>query len=159
VVRTTKQLRYGIVLLEIVIMLSEKKNCPFCAEEIQSAAIKCKHCHTMLNDASKKIDNKIIFVTDKIYFFGSGTPTITPSGTLTMYSDYMNYIPDKKILVRGRELYLKYEDIISTKRPFNTKPTARIQTRYGEDLLFQAAIWNKSHIEKFLDMLRSKIHI
>lgn len=26
------------------------KNCPFCAEEIQAAALKCKHCGSMLGD-------------------------------------------------------------------------------------------------------------
>ncbi len=30
---------------------SPKKNCPFCAEEILTAAIKCKHCGEFLDDS------------------------------------------------------------------------------------------------------------
>ena len=30
----------------------DTKLCPFCAEDIKSAAIKCKHCGEMLTDSS-----------------------------------------------------------------------------------------------------------
>jgi hypothetical protein len=33
---------------------SEKKNCPFCAEEILAVATKCKHCGTDLVDSQQK---------------------------------------------------------------------------------------------------------
>ena len=33
-------------------MSSDTKPCPFCAEEIKAAAIKCKHCGSMLDGAS-----------------------------------------------------------------------------------------------------------
>jgi hypothetical protein len=35
------------------------KQCPFCAEEIQDAAIKCKHCGSMLNQPAEVDSNSI----------------------------------------------------------------------------------------------------
>ena len=34
------------------------KECPFCAEEIQEAAVKCKHCGEFLNNPSKMISGE-----------------------------------------------------------------------------------------------------
>lgn len=34
--------------------MSETKLCPFCAEEIKAAAVKCKHCGSMIEDAAPK---------------------------------------------------------------------------------------------------------
>ena len=40
--------RGGVALLRLRKMVMKK--CPFCAEEIQDAAIKCKHCSEFLTD-------------------------------------------------------------------------------------------------------------
>lgn len=48
------------------------KKCPFCAEEIQDAAIKCKHCSEFLVDSKE-----LSFVEDKLpWYFRTGTIVI-----------------------------------------------------------------------------------
>jgi|TARA_B100001964_G_C13986047_1_gene488444 hypothetical protein len=39
---------------EDVLAITGKKLCPYCAEEIKLAAIKCKHCHEFLTDKQTK---------------------------------------------------------------------------------------------------------
>jgi len=48
------------------------KKCPYCAEEIQDEAIKCKHCGEMLDENAHNLKND----------FKGLTPKILPSGTL-----------------------------------------------------------------------------
>ncbi len=44
------------------------KRCPFCAEEIQDAAIKCKHCGEFLNETQSSSPAQPPQATEKWYF-------------------------------------------------------------------------------------------
>jgi uncharacterized membrane protein YvbJ len=44
------------------------KNCPYCAEEIQDEAIKCKHCGEYLTKENQDDSGQVVGATDR--FFG-----------------------------------------------------------------------------------------
>lgn len=47
-------INYGLQEQKIKMLADDTKTCPACAETIKAAAIKCKHCGTMLNEFKKK---------------------------------------------------------------------------------------------------------
>jgi MFS-type transporter involved in bile tolerance (Atg22 family) len=51
-----KWLLYGLILFPVAFIhslwISKKKQCPFCAELIQSEATICKHCHKEIKRAN-----------------------------------------------------------------------------------------------------------
>jgi len=71
------------------------KKCPFCAEEVQEDAIKCKHCGSSFNESgvqtiqqtSKKLKKQIIFsaiviIIGFIFFIASASSKSTSTGTI-----------------------------------------------------------------------------
>jgi hypothetical protein len=72
------------------------KKCPYCAEEIQSEAVKCKHCSEFLNEnMSSQIELAWYF---KTYFIVSVVGFIGPLG-LPLVLWHPKYSLNKKIIV------------------------------------------------------------
>lgn len=136
-------------------MLNEKKNCPFCGEEILSVAIKCKHCHTMLRETESNKSSPV-FTTNKIYLETLGGSGPGVPGTLTMFSDRLSFIPGGFRLAKGRDIFINYGDILSIKRPISLLGRVEIKTKQGETVSFISSnAWDKGDIEKFCTVIRS----
>jgi TM2 domain-containing membrane protein YozV len=50
------------------------KSCPFCAEKIAVAAIKCKHCGSVLNPMAVEVDGRVSHVGNRIFPSNTSMP-------------------------------------------------------------------------------------
>lgn len=70
-----------------------------------------------------------------------------------MYKDKLNFIPGGFRLSRGKEIILKYSDVLSMKKLL-IAAGVELQTRQGEKIVFRANLWDKDEIQKICDVIR-----
>ncbi|MBA4348677.1 MAG: hypothetical protein C0415_01625 [Thermodesulfovibrio sp.] len=89
--------------------------CPFCMEEIQEGAVKCKHCGSMLTS------------------IGAGSPMSSPAGSKPIYTDYSQvpWFRKRWFLVLSILLFIPVAAIISLTGDFYYVKKGQLKT-YGK---------------------------
>lgn len=132
-------------------MDGEKKNCPYCGEEILAVAIKCKHCLTNLD--SNVISVEEFFSTENFFSIHYG---LNVSGRITCFAERLNFFPTGFRMISGHEINIRYGDI-SDIRKLVFGIGFRVKTKYGEKFVFTTNILHRGEVGVLLGKIRSLI--